>query len=251
MKDSIGKPLSGETNRQSVNYPEDTTMLNTENTQSPSTQSSALLKQPLSAVVRDRIKALRRVPACELLDNPKNWRRHPRAQADALRGLLTEVGYADALIARELPDGRLMLVDGHLRKSSTPQAVVPVLILDVTEQEADKILLTLDPLAVMAESNVERIKALIETVQTSDTAVEALLRKTAGDQIWRQVHPLEEPPAQIDRAGELQEKWQTAPGQLWQIERHKLLCGDSTTEADVIRLMGSERVACSPTYPQL
>jgi hypothetical protein len=95
-------------------------------------------------LIRDRIRELRRARASDLLRNPKNWRRHPKAQADALRGLLAEVGYADALLVRELPDARLMIIDGHLRAETTPDALVPVLVLDVTEEEADKILLTLD-----------------------------------------------------------------------------------------------------------
>src|SRR5580704_15039100 len=90
--------------------------------------------------VRDRIRELRRVRARELLPNRKNWRRHPKAQAEALRGLLAEVGYADALLVRELPDGRLVLIDGHLRAETTPDSEVPVLVLDVTAEEADKIL---------------------------------------------------------------------------------------------------------------
>ena len=121
--------------------------------------------------IRDRIKELRRVKAKELLANPKNWRRHPKAQVEALRGLLAEVGYADALLVRELADGRLMLIDGHLRAETTPNAEVPVLILDVTEEEADKILLTLDPLAAMAETDSERIQALLETVRSDSEAV--------------------------------------------------------------------------------
>ena len=47
-------------------------------------------------LVRDRIKELRRVRARDLVRNPKNWRRHPKAQAEALKGLLTEIGCADA-----------------------------------------------------------------------------------------------------------------------------------------------------------
>ncbi len=43
---------------------------------------------------RDRIKKLRRVPARELIPNPRNWRRHPARQAAALRSVLEEVGYA-------------------------------------------------------------------------------------------------------------------------------------------------------------
>ena len=73
--------------------------------------------------IRDRIKELRRVPASELIPNPKNWRTHPVGQQDALRGVLAEVGYADALIARETPEG-LMLVDGHLRAETTPDSKV-------------------------------------------------------------------------------------------------------------------------------
>lgn len=83
--------------------------------------------------IRDRIKELRRVKASELLPNPKNWRRHGKKQTAALRGLLSEIGYADALIARELPDGRLQLCDGHLRAETTPKIEVPVLVLDVTK----------------------------------------------------------------------------------------------------------------------
>src|SRR5262245_50261171 len=93
--------------------------------------------------IRDRIKELRRVPSRGLIPNPKNWRKHPKAQADALRGILAEVGYADALLVRETEQG-LVLIDGHLRAETTPDQEVPVLVLDVTEEEADKILLTLD-----------------------------------------------------------------------------------------------------------
>ncbi len=37
------------------------------------------------------------------------------AKAAALRSVLEEVGYANALLARQPSDGRLMLIDGHLR----------------------------------------------------------------------------------------------------------------------------------------
>ena len=173
--------------------------------------------------IRDRIRELRRMRAGDLLPNPKNWRRHPGAQVAALRGLLAEIGYADALLARELPDGRLMLIDGHLRAEVTPAATVPVLVVDLDEAEADKLLLTLDPLAAMAEADGERIQSLLETVQTSDKAVEALLRRTAGEPIWRLLHPQAEPPAQVDQAAELQRKWGTHSGQLWSIGEHRLL----------------------------
>ena len=53
------------------------------------------------------------------------------------------------MLARETPDG-LMLINGHARVEVSPDTEIPVLVLDVTEQEANLILATLDPLAAMA-----------------------------------------------------------------------------------------------------
>src|ERR1700722_1306622 len=110
--------------------------------------------------IRDRIKELRRVPASSLRPNPRNWRTHPANQRDALRGILAEVGYAGALLARELPDGSLELIDGHLRAETTPEALVPVLVLDVDEYEAAKLLATFDPLSALAETNGEALREM-------------------------------------------------------------------------------------------
>ena len=199
--------------------------------------------------VRNRVRELRLVRPRDLVPNPKNWRRHPRAQREALRALLAEQGYVDALLVRELPDGRFMLVNGHLRAEITPDTIVPVLVLDVTEEEADKILLTFDPLATMAEADAERIKTLLQTVQNSDPAVEVLLRRTAGPHLWQLIHPQAEPPALIDKAAELQKKWGVETGHLYQIGPHRLLCGDSTKPKDVVRLMNGERAGLFATDP--
>jgi DNA modification methylase len=191
--------------------------------------------------IRDRVKELRRVKASELVPNPKNWRRHPKEQAAALKGLLAEIGYADALIARELPDGRLMLIDGHLRADTTKNAIVPVLVLDVTEAEADKLLLTLDPLAAMAQADQDQVRALLETVRTDSQAVAALLERVAGQEAWQAIDGLREivdPPAAISKADELKAKWGTEGGQLWRIGAHRVLCGDCRDQAAVRRLWG-------------
>jgi hypothetical protein len=125
--------------------------------------------------IRDRIIDFRRVKASELRPHPKNWRVHPPAQRDALRGVLAEIGYAGALLARELPDGSLELIDGHLRAETTPDTDVPVLVLDLDDGETAKLLALHDPLAGMAEANAEVLADLLAHVETENEAVRLLL----------------------------------------------------------------------------
>src|SRR5439155_3109266 len=179
--------------------------------QEPSVETAAMK-------IRDRIKELRRVPARNLLANPKNWRSHPQAQQDALKGLLAELGYCDALLARELPDGQLQLIDGHLRRDVTPDMEVPVLILDVTEAEADKLLVTLDPLASLAEADRDTLTALLASVDTDCAAVQAMLADLAAGELtpFVDLGPLaghtdpDDIPAPPDDAT-------TRPGDLWSL----------------------------------
>lgn len=124
--------------------------------------------------IRDRIKELRRVSASELLPNPKNWRTHPEKQQNAMRGVLAEIGFADAVLAYETKSG-LMLIDGHLRTETASDAKIPVLILDVTEEEADKLLLTLDPLAGLAGADAGLLTSLSNSVAFESAAINAML----------------------------------------------------------------------------
>jgi DNA modification methylase len=200
--------------------------------------------------IRDRIKELRRVPARELRPNPKNWRSHPVAQQNALKGLLAELGYCDALIARELPDGTLQLIDGHLRCDTTPDMEVPVLVLDVTEAEADKLLVTLDPLASLAEANREALTVLLASVDTDSEAVRELLANLAAGELTRFPDStvavgLTDP----DEIPDPPDKATTQPGDIWLLGEHYLLCGDSAKPDDVDRLLAGAEVHLVNTDP--
>ena len=125
--------------------------------------------------IQDRIVELRRVPGRDLVPNPKNWRTHPEDQQNALRGVLAEIGFAGAALARQLDDGRLMLIDGHLRAETTPDNPVPVLVLDVTEEEADLLLATFDPIGAMAGKDDEKLRDLLDQIEAENPATQALL----------------------------------------------------------------------------
>jgi hypothetical protein len=125
---------------------------------------------------QDRIKELRRVPVKDLVPNPKNYRTHGKAQKHALTGLLESVGFAGAVLARELADGKLMLIDGHLRTEVVGKGgKIPVLVLDVTEAEADTILATYDPIAAMAGTDAAALESLLQGIQVSHDGVAKML----------------------------------------------------------------------------
>jgi hypothetical protein len=125
--------------------------------------------------IRDRVKEFRRVRAGDLEVNPKNWRTHPRAQREAMQEVLDEVGVADALIVYPVGGGRYRLIDGHLRKDLLADQMVPVLITDLTEEEADKLLLVLDPLAAMAGADSAKTRELLASVEFDGEGVKDLL----------------------------------------------------------------------------
>lgn len=195
--------------------------------------------------VRDRVVDLRRIRAGELKKHPLNWREHPEPQRRALRALLGEVGYADALLAREDDEGSLVLIDGHLRRSLDPDQIVPVLVLDVTEEEAEKLLVTLDPLTGLASSDPSRLAELLERVSTSSAAVRDLL-----DAVARQAHlPAIKGRVSPDTAPPLPAVATTHTGDLWILGSHRLRCGDATNREDVDALLDGARPLLTVTDP--
>jgi hypothetical protein len=129
--------------------------------------------------IRDRIKELRRVPASELHRNPANFRKHSQAQQQAMREMLDSVGYVDALMAWESPNG-LELLDGHMRADIDPTATVPVLIVDVNEHEAANILATFDPIGQMAQNSRKELDALLSRVTVSTEGIGDMLSKISS-----------------------------------------------------------------------
>jgi len=193
--------------------------------------------------MRDRIVELVRVRAGDLVDHPANWRRHPERQRAALAAMLQEIGYANALVARREGDA-LVLIDGHLRKSLDADQIVPVLVLDVTAEEAEKLLLTLDPIGALARPHPEALAALLERVKTSSDAVADLLEglvRAAGLPLSR----LRSDPERIPDAPPAR----TRPGDLWELGGHRLLCDDATKREALRRLMGRGKADLLLTDP--
>ncbi len=96
----------------------------------------------------------------QLLANPWNHRVHPHRQSKALRAILGEVGYVDAVLVNTVTDH---VIDGHLRVADaiSESQPVPVLYVELTEDEERKVLATFDTITGLAA---------VDTIAAADLA---------------------------------------------------------------------------------
>ena len=124
--------------------------------------------------IRNRIIDHVRVRAGALAPHELNPRLHTEAQRRALALLYEEIGFARSLLAYRLADGRLKLIDGHLRQEMNPDMEVDVEVLDVDDAEARALLLAIDPLAQLAGYQAETLAELRALVESDSAAVKSL-----------------------------------------------------------------------------
>jgi DNA modification methylase len=201
---------------------------------------------------RNRIVSSGTMPASQFVANPSNWRIHPKAQREALSGVLNEVGWVQNVIVNKttgnVVDGHARIEEALKRGDDTP---VPYVEVELTEDEEQKILLTLDPISAMAAADKANLDALLKSVETQDAAVMAMIADMADKAglDYGDSKTLVDAEPQIDKAEELRVKWGVELGQLWQLGDHRLLCGDSTRAEDVARVMGGEKADLVFTDP--
>jgi hypothetical protein len=148
---------------------------------------------------RNRIIRHVRIRAGDLVPHELNPRVHSEAQRAALEAIYAEVGFARSLLAYPLADGRLKLIDGHLRAAMDPDQEVDVEVLDVNDAEARALLLAIDPLAQIAGYDAETLSELRQIVEKDSAAVKTLwdVIERAGRQTLKDLNREAPPPEQF------------------------------------------------------
>lgn len=128
---------------------------------------------------QDRIVGEGKEAPDQLLANPANWRIHPQFQQEAVDAVLKRVGWVQRVIVNRRTGH---LVDGHLRvmlAGRRGEASVPVTYVDLSQEDEDLILTTLDPLAALAGTDKEKLTELLERVEVQDASLNKLLDSLA------------------------------------------------------------------------
>ena len=118
----------------------------------------------MAIIIPNRIVGLERIRAKDLIPHPDNWRIHPDNQREALSRMLHRIGYVGAVVARQLPNGKYQIIDGHLRAELTPNNRIPVLVVEISEREARELLASGDVLANMANTDLSAFNTLIKGI---------------------------------------------------------------------------------------
>jgi hypothetical protein len=129
--------------------------------------------------MKNRVLSFSRVKASELLVNPDNVRFHPPEQMAQMTALLEEIGMADAIIVRERPEGYQVL-DGHMRRQLLADEIVPVIIVDLGDEETYSFLLTFDAIKAMATRDASRVNHLLDRVFAETAQVREMLDKMSS-----------------------------------------------------------------------
>jgi len=192
---------------------------------------------------QNRIVSYGSKPASQFMAHPDNWRVHPQRQRSALKGSLDTLGWVSVVIENRRSG---YVVDGHERvwqALKNGDAEVPYILVDLSPEEEAQALLSLDAIAALAQTDAGKVDELLRMVETDNQDVMQFLTDMAKDVGLSYGQPPEEAPEpQIDHAAELQEKWQTELGQLWEIGRHRILCADCLEIENIKRVAGGDMV---------
>jgi len=128
---------------------------------------------------RSRIVGFDEVDPALLAANPLNWRTHPETQAEAIAGSLGAVGFVDA-IKVNIRTGHIL--DGHERVRLAAErgvALVPRLLVDLSEEEERLVLATFDPIGALAQADDVVLAALLAETETEEPALRQMLDELA------------------------------------------------------------------------
>jgi DNA modification methylase len=175
--------------------------------------------------------------------NPRVWDKEAISQ---LKESLKRYGFVDPLLANSAPDRKNILISGHFRLSLAKELnikEVPVVYINIPDIEKEK------ELNIRLNKNLGKFDFNLLTDFDEDFLKDVGFSSEELDEIFE----IDDIPEEFDLAKELAklniQKIEIQKGDIYQLGLHKLKCGDSTIENDVLDLMGNEKADMCFTDP--
>lgn len=186
------------------------------------------------------------VPINELRASEYNPRKHSKEQADQLKESIKRFGMVDPVICNNAPERKNVIIGGHFRAEVAKEmgmATVPVVYVQITDLDKEK------ELNIRLNKNTGDFD--LELLAEFDEAFLSEIGFSSED--LDDIFPAEENVEQFDLKKELDKldisTINVQKGDVYELDGSRLMCGDSTVETDVIKLMGSEKADMCLTDP--
>jgi DNA modification methylase len=190
----------------------------------------------------------------------RNYNRHPDSQVADIAESLQTFGQVKPIVVHAQANGKYAIIAGQgvalgARKLGWERIEARVLPAQWSKTKALAYLAADNELARRGDPDQAQLAQIVKDI--ADAEGEALAKLAAGDanalrDLLRVASPVEETADAgelLDKAAELQKKWNIQRGDLWQCGKHRILCGDCTDKDSVNKLMGSALATVCFTDP--
>ena len=202
------------------------------------------------------------VALADCVAHERNYNRHPDSQVADIAESLQTFGQVKPVVVQLRGDGKYNIIAGHgvtlgARKLGWDKIEARIVPASWSKTKALAYLAADNELAKRGDPDQAQLAKIVADIAQAEG--EAIAKLAAGDakalrDLMAQANPIEETADAgelIDKAAELQKKWNVQRGDLWQCGKHRILCGDSTNAEDVARVMQGdlcELVITDPPY---
>jgi DNA modification methylase len=189
-------------------------------------------------------------PVEKLIPYARNARTHSDEQVAQIAASIAEFGWANPILAGA--DG--IIIAGHARLLAARKlglTEVPVIVLDHLREAQRRALVIADNrLALNAGWDEEMLRVELEALREDDFNLDLLgFTDEEVEELLREPEPAVAGNTDEDAVPEPPETAITAPGDVWILGEHRLLCGDATQMADIEKVLAGSRAAVVWTDP--
>lgn len=186
------------------------------------------------------------VPVRDLRPSPYNPRKWTKEQAAQLKESIQRHGIVDPLLVNSAPERKGIVIGGHFRLSVIKELgikEVPVVYLNIPDVEKEK------ELNLRLNKNTGEFD--FELLSKFDEAFLADIGFSSEE--LDNLFADDDTPEMFDLNKELEKldikNVDIQKGDIYQIGKHRMMCGDSTIETDMLKLMGDARADMVMTDP--